>query len=173
MSFAAALMAMGTGMKALSTYRQGQYASMQAKAQAQISGYNMQVAEANAEAIKQKSIFDQLRALKRGRRIMGTLRAKQGVSGAMMTEGAPADVLAEQAFENALDVALIGHEGLVGAARQRAAARMYGAEAGTYLRRAKYMRQAGKVGAATTLLTGFGTMSEKGMFPKSLSFLNM
>jgi len=164
MGFAPLLMAAGMGMQAISQYRQGQYAASQAKANARISDYNADVAEANAEAIKQKSIFDQLRALRRGEKIIGKQRAKMGVSGAVMSEGAPADVLAEQGFENAMDVALIGYEGMVGAAQQKNAASLYRFEAANYLQQAKNAKRAGKVGAATTLLTGFGSMYAGGMF---------
>jgi hypothetical protein len=163
----ALLMAAGTGLSAYSAYQQGRYAAAQAEAQARISDYNAQVAEANAEAIKQKSIFDQLRALKKGQRRLGELRAKQGVSGAVMSEGAPADVLAEQGFENALDVALIGYEGIVGAKRQKSIASMYRYEAANYLQQAENAKRAGLIGAGTSLLTGFGTMYGLGMFDKS------
>jgi hypothetical protein len=166
------LMAAGTGMQALSQYRQGQYASAQAKAQARIENYNAQVAETNAEAIKQKSIFDQIRALKRGSKVMGKLRARLGASGAVMSEGAPASAIAEQGFENALDVALIGYEGMVGAAQQKSLAAGHRYSASSYLQQAKYAKSAGKLGAGTTLLTGFGSMSAKGVYPKSLNFLN-
>ena len=158
MGLAIPLMVAGTGMQAMSAYRQGQYQSMQAKAQAGMSNYNAQVAETNAEAIKQKSIFDQIRSLKRGSRIQSAIRAKQGASGAVLSEGAPSDVLAEQAAENALDVALIGYEGQVGAAKQKSAASMYRAEASNYMAAAKNYERAGKTAAWTTGLTGLGNM---------------
>ena len=164
MGLALPLMVIGTGLSALSKYRQGQYAAMQAKAQARISDYNAQVAEANAEAIKQKSVFDQLRALRRGERITGRLRARLGASGAVVSEGAPADVLAEQGYENALDVALIGYEGMVKAAREKSTAGLYRYEAANYRTQARNARQAGTFGAATTLLTGFGSMAAQDMF---------
>jgi hypothetical protein len=164
MGLAIPLMVIGTGLSALSKYRQGQYASMQAKVQARISDYNAKVAETNAEAIKQKSVFDQLRALRRGERITGRLRARLGASGAVVSEGAPADALAEQGYENALDVALIGYEGIVGAARERTKAGLYRYEAASYRKQARYARQAGTFGAGTTLLTGFGSMATGGMF---------
>lgn len=157
MGFAAPLLMLaGTGMSALSQYRQGQYAAMQAKAQANISDYNARVADANAEAIKQKSIFEQVRALQKGEKKAGELRAGLGASGALVSEGAPADILAEQAYESALDVALIGHEGQVGAAKQRNAAQMYRNEAVNYRTSAKNYKQAGKMAALTTGLSGMG-----------------
>ena len=167
MAFAAPLLMLaGTGMQAMSAYRQGQYASMQAKQQANISDYNSRVADANAEAIKQKSIFDQVRSLKAGERKAGELTARLGSSGAVVSEGAPADILGEQRAENALDVALIGYEGQIGAAKQRNAAQMYRNEAVNYKASAKNYERAGKIAAWSTglgglgnyyLLTGFGS----------------
>jgi hypothetical protein len=154
----------GTALGGLSQYRQGQAAAAQAKGQAQISNYNAQVADANAEAIKQKSTFDQVRALKTGRRIMGKVRGRLGAAGAVLSEGAPADVVAEQGFENALDVALIGHEGLVGAKRQRSAAALSRFEAANFLQSARNAQVAAGFNVASTLLTGFGGMASMGMF---------
>jgi len=167
------MMAAGTGIQALSSYRQGQYASMQAKAQAGISRYNAEIAETNAEAVRQKSIFDQLRAVRAGRRQIGKLRAIQGAGGAVLSEGAPADILAEQSFENALDVALIGYNSQVEQSRLKSAAAGYRAQAGYQEASAKNYMTAGKIGAGTSLLTGLGGMSAMGAYPKSLDFLNM
>ena len=159
MGFAAPLLMLaGTGMQAMSAYRQGQYASMQAKQQANISDYNARVASANAEAIKQKSIFDQVRSLKAGERKAGELTARLGASGAVVSEGAPADIISEQAYENALDVALIGHEGLVGAAKQKSAAQMYRNEAVGYKAASKNYLRAGKLAALGTAAGGLGSM---------------
>jgi hypothetical protein len=171
MAFATVLAA--TAIGAHSRYQQGLAASAQAKAQARMDEYNAQVSETNARAIRQKSIFDQIRALKAGQKRMGSLVAKLGASGAVVSEGAPANLIAEQGFENALDVALIGYEGLVREGREKSAAQMYRNEAENYMMQSKYARRAGLMGAGTTLLSGFGTMSEKGMFPKPLDFLNM
>lgn len=164
MGLATGLMMAGMGMQAFSQYQQGQYAAAQAKAQARISDYNATIAEQNAEAIKAKSTFDQLRALKRGERVIGRMRAKQGVSGAVMSEGAPAEAVAEQGFENALDVALIGYEGLIGSAREKSKANLYRFEAENYMERAKSAERAGWTGVGSTLLTGFGSMATQGMF---------
>ena len=157
MGFAAGLMMLaGTAVSAVSAYRQGQYASMQAKAQAKISDYNAMVADTNAEAIRQKSIFDQVRAVTLGRGQIGEALSELAEAKAVISEGAPADILAEQAYENALDVALIGYEGMVGAARQKSAASMYRNEAANYLTSAKNYAQAGKTAAWATGLSGLG-----------------
>ena len=151
-------------MSALSTYRQGQQASNQAKAEARVSDYNAQVADADAAAIKQKSIFDQVRAVMAGERKVGSLRAGAGASGAVVSEGAPAEMIAAQAYENALDVAMIGYEGLVGADKQRSAAAMHRVSAANQRAQAKNAMKAGKLGAVTKLLTGFGSMAMMGAF---------
>jgi len=167
MGFAAPMMMLaGTGMQALSAYRQGQYASMQAKAQARMSDYNAMVAETNAEAIRQKSIFDQIRAVKLGERRLGTIRVGQ-------TEENIWRVAAEQGAETALGVSLIGHRGLVEAGRQKTTAGMYRTEAANYRTTAKNLETAGKFNAANYLLQGFGTMSLKEAWPDPLDFLNI
>lgn len=164
MSAAMFLMMAGTGLNAWSQYQQGLYASMIAKAKARLSDYKADVAKANARAIKQKSKFDQQRALKIGRRIEGKLRAKAGVSGAVISEGAPADVLAEQAAENALNVDLIGHEGLVGAAQQKNIAAQYRTEAANFMFQSKFAKATGKMAAVNAVMQGFSQMGQMGVF---------
>jgi hypothetical protein len=145
------MMIAGTGVQALSQYRQGQAAAVQARAQAGQSLLAAETADANAEAIKQKSIFDQIRAVKAGSRQIGRLRAGQ-------TEENIANVVAEQGFENALNVALIGHEGLVGAQRQRNLATMKRNEVTNLRAAALNLRRAGQTAALTTGLSGLGQM---------------
>lgn len=163
MGFAALLTAGGIGLQAFGKYREAQYAEAQAKAQADMMRYNQQVAEQNAKAIEAKTTFDQLRELRRGKKRVGRLRARLGASGVLMDEGAPANILAEQAYENALEVGLIGYEGQVAASRQRSAGTLYGAQAGIYKDRASSYKQAGRLGVGTTLLTGFSGMGQQGM----------
>ena len=154
----------GLAMQAASKYREGQEAAAEAKGQAYMSDYNQKVAEQNAKAIEAKTNFEQIRAQRRGERISGSLKARLGASGAMVSEGAPANVLSEQAVENALDVALIGIEGRTEAGQQRSAATLYGMEAKNYRAQARNARRAGRIGAGTTLLTGFSNMGQQGMF---------
>jgi hypothetical protein len=174
MGFAAPLMMIaGTGLGAYSTYRQGLAASEQAKAQAQMSFRNAQIAEANATARDQKTTFDQVRALKHGRRILGKLRTKLAKGGAVMTEGAPSDVVDAQEAENAFSVAMIGHRGMVEAGKQRSMADAYRAETENYYTTASNLETAGKMGAGVSLLEGFGTVSTMGAWPKPLNFFNI
>lgn len=124
-----------------------------ARAQAQ---YNAQVARRNAEAARMKSQFDQLRQLRRGRRVMGALRARLGASGADISEGAPLQILAEQAFENALENSLIGAEGLNQAGR-------YESQASGFEAQGENAMTAARVNAATTLLSGLTGAEDAGM----------
>jgi len=154
----------GIGMQAMSQYRQGQAAAADAKGQQQMSLYNAQVSEQNAKAIEAKTTFDQLRALRRGQKITGSLRAKLGASGALMDEGAPARLVAEQEFENALEVALIGVEGRTQAAQEMSQAGLQRYQGDIYRKQAKNAKRAGLMGAGTSLLTGFSNMGQQGMF---------
>ena len=140
----------GTGLSAYGSYAQGKAAKAEAR-------YNQQVANQNAAALEQKTQFDQMRQQKRGQSIMGSLRAKLGASGAMMTEGAPLAVVAEQAYELALENAMIGAEGRTQAEQTRSQGRVFAAQGANAM-------QAGRVGAYTSLLQGFGSMYSMGMF---------
>src|SRR5512146_200618 len=147
-----------TAMQAYSSYQQGQAQAAEAKAQQRMMEYNARVAEMQARAIEQKTKFDQIRQQRKGQRVMGTLRAKLGASGAMVSEGAPLNLMADQAFELALENALIGYEGQVEAGQARSQGALYSAQGGIYGMRAKNAATAGMLGAGTSLLSGFGAM---------------
>lgn len=163
--------AIGLGMQAGSVYAQGQAEAAEASTQAALANYNARVSELNARAREQRTKFDQIRQQMRGRKVMGTLRARLGASGAMISEGAPLNLLAEQAFELELENALIGYEGMTEAAQLRSQAQFQRAQADIYRKRAGSYRRAGAIGAGATLLGGFGQMYEAGMFePQSQNY---
>ena len=161
---ATALMAAGTAMSAISMYQQGKAAEAQARGQAALNAYNARVYNQTAKAIEAKTKFDQIRHQRYGRRVMGSLRARLGASGAVMTEGAPLAVQADQAYELALENALIGYEGMVKAGQARSAAGVEQFKGGYAMARAKAARAAGILGAGTTLLSDFGQMKYEGVF---------
>jgi hypothetical protein len=167
MAFATALTAAGIGLQAGSKIYAGRVAEAQAKSQESMAEYNAAVAEQNAKMVEQKTTFDQLRQLKRGRTIMGTLRVRQGASGARMDVGAPLMAADEQAIELELENLLIGYEGAIAAARYRSQAEMFGMEADIAGERGKHAKRAGYIGAGTSLLTGFGAMYGAGMLGKT------
>jgi hypothetical protein len=167
MGFAALLTAGGIGLQAFGGYRQAQYAEAQAKYQSKMMERNQVVAEQNAKAIEAKGVFDQLRLLWLQKKRMGRLRAGLGKAGALMDRDAPANILAEQATEDALERSLVGFESMTEAARMRDVGTQFGMKADLYGMQAKDFSQAGKLGVATTLLTGFSHMGQQGMLEKT------
>lgn len=154
-----ALMGVGIGMQALGMFQQGQAAAAEARAQQQVAQYNAKVAEREAQAIEQKTAFEQQRQAEEAARIEGSLRANLGASGAVPSEGTPLMLQSKQAAESELDNLMIGYEGQIGAGRARSQSRLDKMQAGIYSQKASNARTAGMIGAGTTLLTGFGKMA--------------
>jgi len=152
------LMVAGIGLQGASQIQQGRAAEAQAKGEAAMADYNQKVSEQNAKAALLKSGFDQRRQARFGQRVMGTLRAKIGASGAMAEEGAPLQIETEQGAELALENALIGYEGLVLAGQYRSQGATYGMERQLAKTRAGYAMPTAYTSAGATLLGGFGTM---------------
>jgi hypothetical protein len=157
-------MAAGTGLTAAGMIQQGRAAEAKAKGESAMADYNQKVSEQNAKAAELKARFDQQRQARFGQRVMGTLRARLGASGAMTGEGAPLALETEQGVELALENALIGYEGLVTAGQYRSQGAIYGMESQLAKTRAGYAMPSAYMGAGATLLTGFGTMKQQGMF---------
>ena len=164
MAVGTALAIGGMAMNAYGSYKSGKANKDAAKAQAALGEFNAKVSEQDAIATEMKTKFDQVRQIRMGERIMGRTRAKLGASGAVLSEGAPLAVMADQAFELELENALIGHEGMTEAARHRsdAVAMRMGASAAE--RRGKAAMTAGYINAGASLLSGFGSMYNQGMF---------
>lgn len=164
MGLMTAIAAGATAAKTYGSYMQGVAQSDAERAQARIADYNASVAEQDARVIEAKTRFDQLRQLQRGRQIMGTLRARLGASGAMVDEGAGYEIQADQAFELALENALIGRTGQTQASRVRSQATGYRLNAAYSRMRAKNAGRAGLLNAGADLLGGVSSMNQQGMF---------
>ena len=135
-----------------------------ANADAEMSEFNAGVMEANARAVEQKMKFDQIVAQKKGQQAMGRLRAKLGASGAVMDEGAPLNLVVEQAFQTELQDALIGLQGQTEAAEYRSEAQAARMGAAVSRTRATNATTAGWINTGTSLLSGIGSMYSSGMF---------
>ena len=133
----------------------GQYASGQA-AQSE-ADYNAKIMRRQAAAVEEKTRSDQIMQQRRGQQVMGSMRAKLGASGARMDVGVGDMLQTEQAIELAYENALIGAEGRTRAEQMRSQGRGYQASGANAM-------AAGKLGAATSLLAGFGEMEDVGMF---------
>jgi hypothetical protein len=157
-------------LQAAGQIQAGRAAKAQAKGEAAMAGYNQKVSEQNAKAAELKSAFDQRRQSLFGQRVMGTLRARLGASGAMTGEGAPLAIETEQTAELSLENALIGHEGLVLAGQYRSQGAIYGMERQLAETRAGYAMPTAYTSAGSTLLGGFGTIKyQQAMLDKAVA----
>ena len=152
------------GAAGYSAYSQGQAAADEAKGQANMQRRNAAIAEKDALATETKTIFDQVQQAQQGERNVSRIRASAGASGAVISEGAPLRLIAEQTFQNELQNALIGYSGQVQAGRYRSQAEGMRIGAKYSDAQAKNAKKAGAINAATSLLGNVGTMYDKGMF---------
>ncbi len=151
----------GSAAKVVSTIAQGRIADSQSKVAKALADRNARVLEADAKARRMKARFDQRRQVQQAQRIKGALTAKLGASGAMLSEGAPLDLIVAQAAELELDNLLIGYAGEVDAARLEDQAGMtrlggrFARDRGRNIKRASYMK------AGTSLLSDFSTAKQE------------
>jgi hypothetical protein len=155
MSLQAKLGLMAFGTMAVGQIYAGEAARTQAENEAAIAEYNAQVAEQEAKQVEARSAFESMRQAEAAARIQGLLVANLGITGAVMTEGAPLLLRARQEVELELENILIGYEGRTGASRARSQAALYGMEAGAATQRGRAARTASYIGAGSTLLMGF------------------
>lgn len=131
----------------------------QAEAQAKMAEFNQKVANQEAAARRAAGQFAQQREVKAGKRRSSALQAALGASGAVVSEGTPLDLQAEQAAENELEMLMIGHEAEIGARRAESQAVGFGMESGISRARGRNALTAGFVGAGSSLLSGFGSLA--------------
>ena len=94
---------------------------------------------------------------------MARMVSLQGISGALLSVGAPLLARHAQAAELALENELIGYESMIEAQQYLIQAAGYEMQAEYAGQRAKYAKRAGTMGMITSLLQGFGTMAGEGM----------
>lgn len=123
-------------------------AMQQGKAAQQQAEYNAKVAENNAIMARQQAGAEQNRIGRDTRRRIGAQRAAYGASG-FTVQGSPLDVLGETAALGKYDELVAGYNGEVKARGLVAQAQQYRLEG-------RAARQAGKIGAASALIGGFG-----------------
>lgn len=133
----------GTAVSALGAVQAG-------KAQNEVAQYNAKVADNNATAERERAAYDAGLIKDERRRVIGSQRAAMAANGLEISSGSPVAVLGDTTGQAEMDVL----------------ARLYGGEsaAAAYKNDATRMRiegkaakQAGKIGAGTTLLTGVGS----------------
>ncbi len=143
-----ALMAAGTAISAYGAYQQG-------KMQKEMYEYNAKVAEQNAQLARDKAEYDKEQLRRRYRKISGSQRvafAKAGVDG---STGTPLFVQEELAMLTEEDILMTQYN-----ADLKARGYTVEATAARYQGAAAYA--AGKMRAASTLLTGGGQTMQTG-----------
>ncbi len=168
----------GIGLGVAGTLQAGRASAAQVGAQTQaqvvqarslqnIASFNALVMRREAEAIKQRALFEQKRQAERGARVKSALVARIAAAGGL---GSPvaADLAAEQAAELELENLLVGFEGEILAGRAETQAELDRLQARIFGRRAEEVGRVGRItarnlrtasflGAGKTLLTGFGS----------------
>ena len=152
------------GMGVAGALQSAKSKSNDAKNQAAMQDYNARVAEQDAAATEEQTTFAQLRQRRTAARIMGGLRAKLGASGALMDEGAPAALTADQAFELEMENTLMGQQGRTEAAKYRSEAAGYRMGAQFARKSASNALTAGWLNAGRRVIGGLGGMYEQDMF---------
>lgn len=145
----------GTGIAAAGQIQAGRAVEAQAESARNLAAFNAQVQAREAEAQRQKARFEQKRQAKRGARTKAAQTVQIAKAGGL---GAPvaADLAAEQAAELELENLLIGFTGEVEARRAESQAEIDRLSGRIAKRRGKAAVTTSRIGAGTTLLTGFG-----------------
>lgn len=160
----AELIIVAASLKAASEIQQGRETAAAGRSQLRIANYNATLMERKAQAIEQKTTFDQWRHAIEARERLGEARLWGAGTGADPHEGAPVKVEEEQAAEDELKNLLIGYEGRVQAGRARSQAELDRLSGRLAKKRGKAARRASYFRAGGTLLTGFGM---SGTYPKA------
>ena len=137
---ATVMMGVGTAISAYGAYQQG-------KNTRALNEYNAKIAEQNAKIAQDKADYDKEQLKRRIRKLQGSTTVALSKAGVDATEGSAIDLFEELAIESEKDLLMIQYNADLkkrGYAVEAATARFTGAAA----------YQAGKMRAASTLLTG-------------------
>jgi hypothetical protein len=156
------LFAASIGLQAFSSYQQGQTQAEEYAYKEQEALYKAKVAEADAKALQRKTTFEQQRQIQEAAAAMGTMRVRQGTSGAQTDVGSPVIVRAQQWAEFELENFLIGLEGRTEKSKKKSEAAFETIQAGQYAKAAKRSVLSGLLGAGANVLTGVSSGYEKG-----------
>ena len=167
MSFLALAASVSTGVKAVSQYMASKIEADELRTQAMLEDRNASILEQDAVATEFKTRFDQVQHVIRGDRILESLRARLGASGARLDIGAPDRVLAAQSVESAFENSIIGFTGQVKAQRERSQAASRRLAASVLRSQGRSSERIGRFQAVNTVLGGITQMAQIGMFSGS------
>jgi len=156
-----ALMAIGTGMSAISSIASGQAQADAASAQAQAAAYNAAVQRAQAEQERMASNIEAQDRRDQGEKQLATLRARVGGSGVDMT-GTPLTVAGGVAKETETGASRILYGGSLRARALESGAKLNDMAMNNYNDAASSAYSNAFIGAGTSLLGGMSTMAKEG-----------
>lgn len=133
----------GTAVSALGAIQAG-------NAQNEAAQYNAKIADNNAAAERERASYDAGLIKDERRRVIGSQRAAMAANGLEISTGSPVAVLGDTTGQSEMDVLARIYGG-------ESAATAYGNDATRMRIEGKAAKQAGMIGAGTTLLTGLGS----------------
>ena len=122
----------GLGLSALGTMQQTDAANKQASYQAQVSANNAQTAENEAAYARETAERNAQAQKRKTLSVIGTQRAAEGASGAVVDSGSFMDVTLDTAERGTLDALALLEEGTLAAWRAENQAATYRAQSGLY-----------------------------------------
>jgi hypothetical protein len=146
------VMAVGTAMSVAGSIAQGKAQSEGYKAQANAARYNQDVANQNAQAVRQAGSYQEAQQRIKNQKLMGQQEAAYGASGAVINDGSPLEVMAETASMMERDIHAQRYNTEIQARRYESQAGQYGFEASRDMSMSSYPVTAGYMTAGTTLL---------------------
>ena len=169
MGFYTAVAAAGVAAKAGSQFMAGKAAEDDAKTKAMFLERDAAAKDQDAIASVFKTTFDQIARVLHGDRVVSSLRARLGASGAMVSQGAPDNILAAQAVQNAHEVAIVGHTGQTRTEQLKSEAANLRLNAVFVKQRGKAAKRMATTQAIGSLFAGAGQMHKMGRFDKLLN----
>lgn len=153
-------LAVGTGVAVAGGLQQGRAAEAQAKSQQNIANFGAELKKREAEAERQRRIFNQKRIAREGAEASSALAASISAEGGGASP-AGTEILVSQKKKTELDVLLEGFEGASKAKALEQEAQLLALGGKSAMKHGKNLKRASYFGAGSTLLTGFG---EAGLF---------
>ncbi len=152
----AAIQIVGAGISAYGVFRQGQAASAEADFRSQIASNNAIIANQNADIALDRGRAEAREERRKTRQQIGLQRAQLAAQGFSVAEGSSIDILGDTAALGELDVLRIEADAENRARNFRTQAGSFESEATLGRVASKTARQAGVLGATSTLITGAG-----------------
>jgi len=150
-----------TALGVVGSIQQGKAANAAAKYNAQVARNNAQVQEWQAKDAEARGRTKELQHRQQVSQLIGRQRAVMAGNGVDVNLGSAVDLQADTASQGEFDALTIRSNAEREAYAARVGASNYTAEAGLQIGQGKAAKQAGFMGAGTTLLSGAGSVADK------------